>query len=239
MEVEIGHKMLFVEAVRPCGKGLRNVVVGHVLADDAAILCLCKTIVVAVSRPTFGLADPKLVQQFCHRLVDVLGSIVGVEVSDDEREGSHSFFHRRNQTGFGDGLHGDDDLPLCDLIDHVDVVEPFTSIAITLMHGVHPNEPGHAVRCRFASFPNRHLYRLCLANGYGVLAIAFALSQAVEMSDRDLRQPLETDIAVTQHLGANFLRSDSVEPAVEVVRFSQKFTISSREDGCEPVTILP
>ena len=79
MVVQIDVQMVFVELADGASMLLRNVHASHGLSNHASVLSLHQRVVVAVSRPGFGLSDQEFVQQPCYDLVDVLRSIIGVE----------------------------------------------------------------------------------------------------------------------------------------------------------------
>lgn len=115
-------------------------------------------------------------------MIDVLGTVVGVKPEDDEGEGLKKCFEGRQQVMLADPLDTDDDLPLGDLIDGVDVIETLDAIEIALVDGVDAKKSGAAIRPGWA--PHADLDRV--APGLVVMAtqtlIADAVAQVVEMS---------------------------------------------------------
>ncbi len=87
-------------------------------------------------RPRLGLFDEQFAQQTRHVVVDELAAVVGMKAANREGELLQQGFQHRHQPQFGDLRGGGHNFPLRHLVDGVDVIQPFASILIALMHGV-------------------------------------------------------------------------------------------------------
>ncbi len=129
-----------------------DVAEADVLADDGSVLGFHQAVVPGVMRPRLGLFDQQLVQQTRHVVVDELAAVVGMKAADHEGELFEQRFQHRQQPEFGDLRGRGHDLPLGHLVDGVDVIQPFASILIALMHGVDAQVSRRALRLRLAPF---------------------------------------------------------------------------------------
>src|SRR5271157_6628428 len=78
--------------------------------------------------------------------VDELAAVVGVKAADGEGELAQQGGQHGLQPSFADAGGGGHDLPLCNLIDGIDVVDAFGSRSIALMHGIDAQIAGSALR---------------------------------------------------------------------------------------------
>src|SRR5674476_1020202 len=92
----------------------------------------------------------QFVEQFCYEMVDVFRTIVGVKATNDEGE---EFEHRCEhgyQESLTDARDGADEFKLRDLIDGVDAIHTLHPLEVTLVHGVHAQVTGLALRVRLS-----------------------------------------------------------------------------------------
>ena len=90
--------------------------------------------------------------------IDELAAVIGMKAEDAERKLPQDGVQHRFQPGFADACGGGHDLPLRDFIDRVDVIHAFGPRLIALMHGVHAQIAGLALRIGpppFADAPRR------------------------------------------------------------------------------------
>ena len=84
MKVEVGNQVFSVELVDTCSESLRNVIVRHVLPNNGSILCFYKSVVIGVIWSTLCLLRFPPFEELVNDIVDVLTSVITVEVLDDE-----------------------------------------------------------------------------------------------------------------------------------------------------------
>ena len=98
--------------------------------------------------------------------------------------------------GFAHACGGGHDLPLCDLIDGIDVVDAFGPRLIALMHGVDARIARLALRIGPPPFSDGRCRGLGLDVVETAFAIAWLLAQVVQVRHRDRGQPLVLPLAV-------------------------------------------
>ena len=86
MKVQIRIEVPLVERmdVRRVRRG--DVAVAHVLADHRSVFRFHQPVVVALSRPRFGLLDQQIFQQPRDRIVDELRTVVGMKAPHRKRK---------------------------------------------------------------------------------------------------------------------------------------------------------
>ena len=70
--IEVGVKPLLIPAVDGLCLVARDVVVAHLLADDAAVFTLCQGVVIVPPRSVFGLFGSQVIQHLGYSFVDIL-----------------------------------------------------------------------------------------------------------------------------------------------------------------------
>ena len=83
-----------------------------------------------------------------------------MEAFDDEREAIDQGLQHRDEVAFADALDRSHPLELRDLVNRIDMVDPFGAVPVTLMDGVDTDIAGTAFGPGFASFTNVALYRM-------------------------------------------------------------------------------
>ena len=119
-----------------------------------AILAFDQGIVIRLLGTGFGEGDQEFAEKTRHAPIDIFRAIVRMEPTDEEGKRRQQVFQGREQIGFTDFLHGTDDLKLRDLIDRIDMVDPFLFIPIALMHGIETEKPGLSSGVRLATLAN-------------------------------------------------------------------------------------
>ena len=228
MVVEIRIEVGSVELLHALGVGGGDVAVAHVFADDGAVLGFDQSVIVAVAGTAFGLFDQQLVQQTGDDPVDELAAVVGMETENAERKLPDHGAEHGFQPGFADALGGGHDLPLRDLIDGVDVVDALAGGRIALVHGVHAQVAGLALRIGTAPFADGHRD----GPGLGVVQTAFAIArvlpQVVEVGHRDRRQALVFRLAVLPVFSfENAARGRTAQVLVRLIDGGQQFEIGA------------
>lgn len=95
MKIEIGDEMLAIELIDTSGKGLRDIKIGHVFANDGAVFCFCEAVIIAMAWPALCLFRMPPIQKFMHNRIDVFAAIVAMEIFDMEREKHKRLIKRR------------------------------------------------------------------------------------------------------------------------------------------------
>ncbi len=146
------------------------------------------------SRTGLGKFDQEFVEQFGDALVNVLGAVVGMKAFDDKKKLLQERFQYWDQVAFRDFLHRANDLKLGDLIDGIEVINPFNSVQIApgsslgqaLVDSIDSNIAGLVIGLRFASFAGRGRLRTCLLNVLCYSLIGLGLPEVVQVRDGDL-----------------------------------------------------
>jgi hypothetical protein len=89
-----------------------------------------------------------------------------------------------------DALDAADELKLGDLVDQVDVVEPFDPIEIALVDGIDPQEARAAFRTGTAPLADADLYRPSLVYPPPAAPVGLGAPQVVQMAVGDPGQAL-------------------------------------------------
>lgn len=142
MEVDVGDKEGPVKGADGLSVALFNVTVAHVFTDDAAVFAFDESVVVGAAGTGLGLFDEEFIEERGDDGVDELAAIVGVEPFEDERERGESFLKGGQEELFADGLNTDNDFPLGNGINKVDVIDAFFLVGVSLMDGVDANPAG-------------------------------------------------------------------------------------------------
>ena len=129
-----------------------------------------------------------------------------METENTEGELPHQGAQHGFQPGFADAFGGGHDLPLRDLIHRVDVVDTFAGGRIPLVHGVHPQVAGLALRIGTAPLADSHRRGPRPGVGKTAFPIARLLPQVIEMRHRDRRQPLILGLAVLAQYSRSRIR---------------------------------
>lgn len=149
--------------------------------------------------------------------MDELAAVVGVKTEDAEGELDQQVGQCRLETGFVDLGNGDEDLPLRDLVDGVDVTDAFAARGIALMHGVDLQEAGPALGIGSPPLADDHRRGPGRGIGEAPLAVARLPAQVIQMGHRDRREPRELRLAVLEVFA--FEDAPCGRPAERLVRF--------------------
>ena len=82
-------------------------------------------------------------------LIDVLGTVVSVKADNDKRELIQQLFEYGNQVTLGYFLDSADNFKLGDLINGINMIEPFDTVLVALVNRVYPNITGLAMGLGF------------------------------------------------------------------------------------------
>lgn len=163
-------------------------------------------------------------------MVDVLGTVVGVEGADGEGEGADELFQDGEQEVLTDTFDCGDELELGDLVDGVDEVHPFDPVRVALVDAVDAQIAGLAVGTGFAAFADGDLHRTGLIDGAPLTPVALGSPQVVEMAIRNRGQAFVAAIAEDlEGTLAQLLSGRSREVAVESVQFGQELDVQGGE----------
>jgi len=135
-----------------------------------------------------------------------LAAVIGMEAEDFEGEGVEGGGQGREQEGFGDIFDADDDFPLKDFIDHVDVVDALFTVEIALVHGVDADEPRATVGFWFSSDPDGNIDAFRFGDGEGASPVKAGGSQVVDVCGADFTESLKTDVAEKGELPLEIFR---------------------------------
>ena len=226
MKVKIRNQVIAVELVDAGGERLRDVEVGHVFADDCSVLRLRKTIVVGMARSALRLLCFPSLQESRNNLIDVLATVVTVEISDDEREERKRFIERRFYADFLQIFHSNGDLPLRHLIHMVDVVDALLTVAIALMHGINAEESRLSVWSWFPAFPDGRLHRVRLLMRRGAQMVSLRSPKTVEVGDGDILQSCVAMVSLFILLLHNHNRGCPIEPQMEIIRYCEELDVA-------------
>ena len=224
--VDVGVEEAGIKLVDGRGVGWCNVPPADVFAHDGRVFGLHQAVVAGAAGTAFGLLDQQLAEQFGDDLVDELASVVGVEVEDYKGELLEDAFQQGRQPSLGDALDSQHHLPLRDLIDGVDVVDPLALGSIALMHSIDAQKAGLAVGRGLPPFADLDrggpgLFKVAQAQ-----AIARAVAQVVEMAVGEPGQPLELTLAVNLELSLeNMARARAAESLVRLVDCGQQLDV--------------
>jgi len=147
-------------------------------------------------RPTLGLFDQKLFEQFGHRVVDEFAAVVGVKSENHERELFQNLFQHRHQPSLRDLGHSGYNLPLRHLVDGIDVIQPLGAVAIALVYGVDSEESGASSRPRLAPLAYRNRRGACRLIAGIAFSVGFGVAYAVDLRNRDPGDPMERCLIV-------------------------------------------
>ena len=103
--------------------------------------------------------DLEFVQKFCDDVIDILRSIVRMELDEAKRKLFQDRFKEWCKKSFTDSFHAPDKFHLGHLVHKVDVVDSLLLVLIALMHGIHTNIAWFAVWTGFSPFADRHVCR--------------------------------------------------------------------------------
>ena len=133
MKVQIGREMLLIEGIderRPsvgeCGLWPKS------CSHHRPILPFDESIIVGLAGAGFGEVDQQLAEERGHPPIDIFRAIVRMESLDHEGKRLEQQLQGREQIRFTDFLQGTDHLKLCDLIDRIDMIDPFLFVPIPL-----------------------------------------------------------------------------------------------------------
>jgi len=82
-----------------------------------------------------------------------------MEAFDGEWEAVDQGLQYRDEIAFADALDRGNPLELCDLVNSIDMVNPFGAVPVTLMDGVNTDIAGTALGPGLSSFADAVLYR--------------------------------------------------------------------------------
>ncbi len=194
--VQVGREYPEEEVIdRPC-EALGDVRISQLLADNGAVLALHQGIVIAFPGATSGLFDAQLLEQPCDPPVDVLRTIVGMAAEDHEGEGLQQLLQGGQQVVLGDLLHADGHLPLGDLIDCIDVIDPLDTVQVALVHGIDAQEAGTATGPGLAPLADPHPGPPGLLETSSPVPVVAGLAQGIQVPVGDRGQALVADIPV-------------------------------------------
>ena len=98
---------------------------------------------------------------------------------DDEWEAVDQGLQYRDEIAFADAFDRGNPLELCDLVNRIDMVDPFGAVPVTLMDGVDTDIAGTAFGPGFASFTNVALYRMRFVDRPSLPSVGCRLPQIV------------------------------------------------------------
>ena len=177
-------------------------------------------------RTRLGLFDQQFVQQTGNRVIDELAAVIAVKATNSKWKLCQHGLQHRHQPRFADMCGCPNHLPLCDLIDGVDVVHPFYSLQIALMNRVDTQISRSPLRLRHSPFANRHRCRPGRPIHNSTFAVPPALPQPIQMRHRDLRQPLIPLIPkVMEFPLQDLLRRRTAQCLVGFIHACQQFDI--------------
>jgi hypothetical protein len=127
------------------------------------------------------LFDEQFAQQTGHIVIDELAAVVGMKTANPEGKLFQQGFQHWQQPEFGDLRGGGHDFPLGHLVDGVDVIQPFASVLIALMHRVDAQISGQALRLRLASLANGNRRRSCGLVAGVALPVGRRVAQPVQV----------------------------------------------------------
>ncbi len=176
----------------------------------------------------------QLVEHCGNLAVDVLGTVVGMEPDDDERQRDEHLLQHRDEERLGDPGHGADMLELGDFVDQVDVVDALHAVPVTLMHRVHAHVAGLAGGVRPPTLADAHRGRPRVVDGRPPRAVSLRPAQVVQVGRGQPRQPLEARIAEHLVLAAQHLAGrGTAELAADLVGLGQQADVRRRVHALE------
>ena len=85
-------------------------------------------------------------------LIDVLGTVVGVKAENDKRELIQQLLEYGNQVALGYFLDSADNFKLSDLVNGINMIEPFNTVLVALVNRIYSNITGLAMGLGFPPF---------------------------------------------------------------------------------------
>ena len=226
MKVQVRIEVLFVKGFDRLRLWRCDVAVPHVLSHHRSVLCFRQPIIIGVPRPRFGLFDQQFVQQPGHGVIDKLAAVVGMEAQNAKRELRQHRFQHRQQVSFTDLRRSAHYLPLRDLIHGVDVVDPFDSVQIPLVHGVHSQIARPAVWFRTPPLANGHRCGPSRLIRHPPLSVGPALPQPIQLRHRQSCQPFIAQLVeIVVGPLQNLLRRRPAQCLVGFVHLGQQLNI--------------
>ncbi len=113
-----------------------------------------------------------------------------MEAFDDEWKAIDQRLQHWDEVAFADALDRSDSLELRDLVNRIDMVDPFGTVPVALMDGVDTDITGMAFGPGFASFTNVTLYRMRFVDRSSLPSVGCRLPQVVEVRNRDAGKTL-------------------------------------------------
>jgi hypothetical protein len=215
-----------------------NVAIAHVLADDAAILAFDQSIIVGSAGAGFGLFDEEFVEKVGDDGVDKLAPIVGVEPLEEEGEAGDGFSKSGEEEVFTDGLNTDDNFPLSNGINEVDVIDAFCLIEIPLVDGINTDMAGLPVGLRATADTDGDMDGFGAGECLGMTFIFFGLPQIVNMRRGDVLKTTESFIAIDSELSLKKpSRGRPGKTLMSVVGFDQEKFVGQGVGARKPVTV--
>src|SRR6267154_1217438 len=148
--------------------------------------------------------------------------------------------YARDQVLFADFRRASHHFPLRHRGDCIDVVYPFATVLIALMHRVHSQVPWPPSRVRAPALPDGDLYRTRGRQVDGLLPVSLAAPHVVEMRYRDPRQTLVFPFA--EYLPfplQNALGRRPAQPLMCLVDLGQQRKVGCRVLARKPPPRLP
>jgi hypothetical protein len=164
----------------------------------------------------------------------ILTAIVGVEVDDVEWEEGERFRECGKQKTFGNPLDAHHNLPLGHLVNKVDMVHALFLVTVALMHRIHANIPGFALRVRLLSVPDGYAHR----PGLRLPACAGdedpRLLEIIEAGDGDGGEPCKPLVTIVViHCPTHLLECVPVLMTIGECDLRKERDIGGRVAGCK------
>ena len=120
IEIQVGRQHLDGEHINLAGEVLRDMAVTQIFSYSTIrtveeFLLSASALSLVWREHDFGLLNAQLFQQFSQLIIDVLRTVIAVEVPNNKQEYIHSHLQYRQQERFADAFHSTDDLTLRNL----------------------------------------------------------------------------------------------------------------------------
>ena len=119
-----------------------------------------------------------------------------MEPQDFEGEQGDGLFQRGDEVALGNLLHADDDLPLEDGVDQVDVIDALVAVEVALMNGVDADPAWAVLGVWFAADADGDTDGLGSGEGLGDPAISGGSSEVVDVSWGNVFEAFKSLVAV-------------------------------------------
>ena len=172
-------------------------------------------------------------------MVDEFATVVGMKAANVERKLFQDRFQDRQQPRFPNLRRAPHHLPLRHLVNSIDVVHPLGSVQVSLMHRVHTQVAGLALRIRSPALPNCHRRWTRCHIAHAPLPIPSVLAQVVQVRHRERRQALI--VRLPELVILPLQNASGRRPAQRFVRLihrRQQFDIRARVTLRKPMTTI-